>query len=647
MSSILLKYFHCAQLGSRAMPMDSRYIIGSVKESVLVNTLGHAAGVLIFGIFLVLLIQDRAARRLRGGAKPMLAAALALVWNLASLLVLGFGARIGSDTIAFSVLSLLPAVLFDLCLAGRHRRLVLAGYGLSSVAIALHVAELFKQDPRYHRWGLTLMTIGFVALTCLAAGAVWRDANQRDANRRAATSRLISTMSLFLLAISFVHFGGAHAQQVWSRELAFHHAAIPLALLVLLQDYRFVLLDAFLRFLANVFLAALFVSGAAAAWKLGRLHGTPAPFDQALFLAGACLLLIAFALLRTRVQALLTRLLFRRKDVEALLRDLKQVVREEQGYIESAAARLGEFVGAQASVNDPRQHDLADLDQLELRRPMLTSEFSRLRAALETHGIEVVLPIRLPSRGTRYILLGRRSGGRRYLSEDLAALSRAVSVILEQIELYRESEMRRLAAQAELRALQSQIHPHFLFNALNALYGIIPREAKGARETVLNLADIFRYFLETRKTYLPLKQELNIVRAYLEIERLRLGPKLRIEIDVPEDAVTTPIPVLSIQPLVENAVKHGIAPRPEGGLVRIEARHNASGDLEICVSDTGGGFAQPGDGGIGLENVARRLELCYGAEARLDIQSGAEGTAVSFSIPASSITPFETMGAAV
>jgi two-component system, LytTR family, sensor kinase len=608
-----------------------------VRESLLVNTLGHAAGVLIFGIFLYLLIQDRAARRLRGSAKSMLAAALALVWNLASLLVLGFGARTGTDTVAFSVLSLLPAVLFDLCLAGRHRLLVRAGYGLSVVAIVLHFAELIGQDARYHRWGLNLITIGFVALTCIAAGAVWR-----DANRRAAASRLVGTMSLFLLAISFVHFGGAHAQQVWSQELAFHHAAIPLALLVLLQDYRFVLLDAFLRFLANVLLAAVFVFGAAEAWRLELLRGTPAPFDQALLLTGACLLLIVFALLRARVQTLLTHLLFRRKDVEALLRTLKQVVREERSYIESAAGQLGEFVGAQASLDAP-----AGLDKLELRRPMLVSEFSRPRAELEARGIEVVLPIRLPSRGTRYVLLGRRSGGRRYLSEDLAALGRAASVIVEQIDLYRESEMRRLAAQAELRALQSQIHPHFLFNALNALYGIIPREAKGARETVLNLADIFRYFLETRKTHLPLEQELSIVKAYLEIERLRLGPKLRIEIDVAPEALTTPIPVLSIQPLVENAVKHGIAPRQDGGLVRIEAHPTASGALEIRVRDTGAGFAKPGAGGIGLENVARRLELCYGVEARLDIQSNAEGTDVSFVIPATAVPPLQTVGAAV
>src|SRR5208337_1159652 len=123
--------------------------------------------------------------------------------------------------------------------------------------------------------------------------------------------------------------------------------------------------------------------------------------------------------------------------------------------------------------------------------------------------------------------------------------------IVGQVEQFRESEMRRLVAQAELRALQSQIHPHFLFNALNTLYGIIPREARGARETVLNLADIFRYFLETERTFLPLEEELHIVKAYLEVERLRLGEKLHVEIDVDADTLLVPIPILSIQPLVE------------------------------------------------------------------------------------------------
>src|ERR1700677_3025956 len=152
-------------------------MIESVNESLLVNTLGHCAGVLIFGIFLYLLIQDRAARRLAGSRKSMLAAALALLWNLASLVVLGTNSASSLFTnltvaVGFSVLSLLPAVLFDLCLRDRFRVLVRLGYGLSAVTIVLHVMEIFGESSRYHRLGLALITIGYGTLTCVAGVGV-------------------------------------------------------------------------------------------------------------------------------------------------------------------------------------------------------------------------------------------------------------------------------------------------------------------------------------------------------------------------------------------------------------------------------------------------------------------------------------------
>jgi two-component system LytT family sensor kinase len=584
-----------------------------VNESLLVNTLGHSAGVLIFGIFLVLLLQDRAARRLRGGVKSILAAVLALVWNVASLIVLGDPStdslfiRI-TIAIGFSVLSLLPAVLFDLCLERRYRPLVRTGYALSTLATVLHIAELFRANSSYHRWALTSITIGFGILTLIAAVLVYRE--QHD---RATTSRVVGTMSLFLLAMSFVHLGSGHAQQIWSQELAFHHAAIPLALLVLLQDYRFVLLDAFFRFLANVFLAAVFVFGAVEAWRLEFLPAADTPFHAALLLAGACLLLVLFALARGGVQRALTRLIFRRPNEDALLRDLKTPIRSEEEYIAAAVARLGEFMGA------PAQAAAGVVEP-------------------EDQGAEAVVPLRTGSGGSLSVLLGRRTGGRRYLSEDLQALGRAAAVIGEQLEQYRDLETRRLVAQAELRALQAQIHPHFLFNALNTLYGIIPREARGARETVLNLADIFRYFLETKKTLVPLEEEMHIVKAYLDVERLRLGDKLRLEIGVTPEAQAVPIPILSIQPLVENAVKHGIAPLAGGGVIHIQARIDSSGSLLISVRDSGPGFSKTHlkTPGVGLENVERRLELCYGGDARLAIESSATGTEVSVRIPAGS-----------
>jgi LytS/YehU family sensor histidine kinase len=151
---------------------------------------------------------------------------------------------------------------------------------------------------------------------------------------------------------------------------------------------------------------------------------------------------------------------------------------------------------------------------------------------------------------------------------------------------------------------------------------------------VLNLADILRCFLETGKTFLPLEQELHIIKAYLEVEKLRLGEKLHIEIDVDPEALRVPIPILSIEPLVENAVKHAIAPKVDGGVVRLRARL-LQNSLQVTVSDSGAGFPATGGAkpGVGLENVTRRLELCYGAESRINIESGSHGSAVSFSIP--------------
>ncbi len=105
------------------------------------------------------------------------------------------------------------------------------------------------------------------------------------------------------------------------------------------------------------------------------------------------------------------------------------------------------------------------------------------------------------------------------------------------MEHIREVETRRLISRAELRALQAQIHPHFLFNTFNKLYGLIPRHISGARQMLLNLAEAFRYFLQSDKTFVPLEEKLRIVKAYLAIEELRLGDKLRISVDIDNDVL--------------------------------------------------------------------------------------------------------------
>ena len=187
---------------------------------------------------------------------------------------------------------------------------------------------------------------------------------------------------------------------------------------------------------------------------------------------------------------------------------------------------------------------------------------------------------------TMYLLLGSREGGRRYLSEDLRVLARLGAAVTEHVEQIRSSQMQTLLSKAELRALQAQINPHFLFNSLNTLYGIIDRGNSEARRMVLNLADVYRYLLRAERPMVEIEEELRIVRAYLEIEELRLGPKLRAVVEADPAALHIQIPPLSIQPLVENAVKHGVAPHSAPGFVRLAVRARGRG-VTVEVSNSG------------------------------------------------------------
>ncbi|MGB9609878.1 MAG: sensor histidine kinase, partial [Bryobacteraceae bacterium] len=192
--------------------------------------------------------------------------------------------------------------------------------------------------------------------------------------------------------------------------------------------------------------------------------------------------------------------------------------------------------------------------------------------------------------------------------------------------------------------LQARIHPHFLFNALNALYGAIPRSAGQARRAVLHLAEIFRYLLRAGEDLIPLGRELEIVGAYLEIEALRLGERLSWTVDVPPEALPTPIPMLSLQPLVENAVRHGVARVERPGDVRIAARIEG-GVCRIEVSDTGPGLgdeARPQ--GVGLDNVRRRLALHFGPGARLELRRQGDRTVAAFAVPLTASAPAAAPG---
>jgi len=167
---------------------------------------------------------------------------------------------------------------------------------------------------------------------------------------------------------------------------------------------------------------------------------------------------------------------------------------------------------------------------------------------------------------------------------------------------------RELAREARSETLRSKLAPHFIFNALNTLHAQIGVDPKGAEATTERLADLFRQVVEvSSRTVVPLKQELAFVEAYLGIEQARLGHRLRISIEVPEDLEAAEIPPLSLQVLVENAIKHGVAPLEAGGEVRIgaEAREGA---LCLWVEDPGSGLSDQRGTGTALEILRQRLE---------------------------------------
>lgn len=233
-----------------------------------------------------------------------------------------------------------------------------------------------------------------------------------------------------------------------------------------------------------------------------------------------------------------------------------------------------------------------------------------------------------------------RAGGAPFLSDDhrlLRSLARTFDVVLENVRFRaREEQLRLLASRAELKALRAQINPHFLFNALNAIAGLIASDPALADETIERLASVFRYALTRSETeWVRLDEELAFVEAYLQVEQARFGKRLRVEMEIDPAARTAQVPAVSVQPLVENAVKHGVSVKEGPGVVAVRAKA-AGGRLRLEVFDSGPGFPAGftlGEGGRGLRNISDRLAGYYGASARLWWQKEEHGSSVFFEIP--------------
>jgi signal transduction histidine kinase len=205
----------------------------------------------------------------------------------------------------------------------------------------------------------------------------------------------------------------------------------------------------------------------------------------------------------------------------------------------------------------------------------------------------------------------------------------------------REHQARELAARAQLEALRAQINPHFLFNSLNSIAQLISSDPDRAEECVERLAEIFRYLLQSEnRSFVTLEDELDIADAYLDIERARYGERLEVDFVVDDSVRRHIVPTLILQPLIENAVRHGVSQKVGGGKVSIEAQLDG-GELRVVVRDTGVGMRSGIDAalsrGVGLRNVYDRLVQLYGKSyaPQIDSTPGA-GTTITVRVPPTS-----------
>jgi signal transduction histidine kinase len=328
-------------------------------------------------------------------------------------------------------------------------------------------------------------------------------------------------------------------------------------------------------------------------------------------------------------------------------------------------ARLRARIGSRAQ----RQQDIAGLldDACAELAPALSARVVRWREIVDTpaaaatqdlltRGAAVVdVPV---AEAPHYVIeVMELLGGRRLLSDDRAALDAIASLIGRRIDAIRltherfererrEQEIGKLATEAELRALRAQINPHFLFNALTTIGYLIQTAPSRALDTLMRLTALLRGVLRSEGEFTTLGRELEIVESYLDIERARFEQRLRVRVDVPAGLRDLRVLPLVLQPVVENAVKHGIARQQRGGDVTVTARLVLAEDdgdettLVLVVRDTGAGVdeAKLREGravGVGLSNIERRLSYRYGAAATLSIVSEVGvGTTVEIRFPA-------------
>jgi two-component system, LytTR family, sensor kinase len=619
--------------------------------SELLNFVGLSTGVVLYAVLLAMVVRaGQTAGRSQFDPLILAAAALGLAWNLCALPMYALP-RVGIDgpfpalaAIGFGALGFLPAVVVHSVLRGESgrlrqtRRLIAAlAYAISGIAAVLHFTSEWSGQAVPSVAGMRLLTYTFVALV-LPLAAITRG--------QPGARRALWVAALAAFTVSALHLTELHRHDAsWPIELVGHHASLPLALAILYQDYPFAFADLFLKrvlallaVVAIVFTAIVLLGNYSASFAtFVRVDPRQVGLLVALWVATALL----YPLLRNATAWFVDTIVLRRADYATLRTEITRHIQTQQdvsALMFDVCQMLQPALSAQAVTWDERD----------------PTDQPRDGTVIVAGGRRAIALVETSEPPSFRIHVNDLTRGRRFLSDDIAALEAVAIAVARRIDAIRltrerfdreirEQEIGKLATEAELKALRAQINPHFLFNALTTIGYLIQTAPPRALDTLLRLTTLLRGVFTSEGQFTTLGREIDVVESYLDIERARFESRLSVSIDVPLRLRLARVPPLVLQPLVENAVKHGIAPRDIGGKVTVRAsvEHDANfrRHLRLTVVDTGSGVGadvlrEGIDRGVGIRNVERRLKYQYGGAASLSIRSTeGQGTVVNITLP--------------
>jgi Histidine kinase/Histidine kinase-, DNA gyrase B-, and HSP90-like ATPase len=605
-----------------------------------IRLIGFAVGVLIVGLQTALIAKQW--RRARGIERRRilecgLFCLITVLWQLGNLVdETDLALNVAPNTAIFKVtfftkriaLSLIPLSLSYLSplFAGHSRGtewlsrfgrwLRFALWPWSVMLLSFQVAWLFGwiSDPRFmtysSRSSVRLIPVFFVIFTIQSYRQMRESITSKQSQLKKANVVALITCLAGIAAI----VGADWLDSSVYVRLAVMATLTIFAIAVAYRQYHFPFMDTFLRHATpGVLLLAVLVGGVAAGLKWGHPNVLPLWF-------------VALSISLMYIK-------------EPFARWVERAVMGFDESIESQEDRIG--MAVRGLIHREQFSDWVS----EVIPPEMGAHWSQFDSERRA---DAVAAFEVPGSEPMWLSLGPRIDGRAYMSRQLrlgqtTALQLAAQyerVIREEFarqQLVSEHELRELTSRAQIRALQAQIRPHFLFNTLNVLSNLIHTDPRKAEDLTEELASVFRYTLDaTRTEWVSLEDELRFVTSYLRIEKARFEGRLGYLIDMEPQTETVRIPPMILQPVVENAVRHGIASRIEGGVVRLSASLSA-GQLVLIVEDSGSGLKteeNPDRRGIGLKNVRDRLKHIYRDEAILRLSAlQPTGTRVTLTLP--------------